>query len=261
MSQNSPNLSDQLKKMQTEAQTLEQKIQHRKNEAQAVQESLTQLQAEFDRNTIRLLAEQTATLDATKVIFENEQADLKETIEKQSLVIDRNNTKITEQDKALELATNAVSQIIYEIEREERALTDAKQQTDKLIRSKSELSADKLALELSITLLEERKLTVETEAVEQIKAKGLIIDDINELQEVYDKDKLDKDQTIAFLNTKILDLSQKATVIQDKERLIRTDLATWQESLAEKDKNLRLRERKVEQGEDKIVQNANLLNL
>lgn len=240
---------------------MEQTIQHRKSEVQAVQKKISNLQTEFDRQSIHLLAKQTATADASKALFYQEQADLRVEIETQKHIIDRNNAKITEHENKLESLNGARGQLKYEIEREEIALTSTKQETDRLLRENSQLEASKDLLQSEIGELSGDRSQLQSEITDHEAVKMRLIEDIRALEAEYERDKLAKDENIAKLNASILDLSQNLDLIQEKERLIRTDLATWQRSLDEKDKNLRIRELKVEQGENKIVQNAGLLNL
>lgn len=70
-----------------------------------------------------------------------------------------------------------------------------------------------------------------------------------------------KEAVVKNLDTKTLDMLHKIKESEVAESATREDLSRWQRVLEERDRNLRIRENKVEMGEDKLVQNSNLLNL
>lgn len=71
----------------------------------------------------------------------------------------------------------------------------------------------------------------------------------------------DKEAALKILDTKLLTVTQTLEERQHAEESTRDDLAKRQRILDERDRNLRIREAKVEQGENKLIQNSNLLNL
>lgn len=81
------------------------------------------------------------------------------------------------------------------------------------------------------------------------------------LEEEYATKSADKEAAQAIIDGKLLTSQQEWEQHQQEDTVVRNSLAEWQKRLEERDKNLRIRERKVEQGEGKLIQNSGLLNL
>lgn len=258
---NSPSLTDQFREMQKEAAILEQTIQHRKSELQAVQRKLTDLQTEFDRKTLRLLEEQSETLDKSKRILIDEQADIRDQIERQKRVIERNTSQILGFEIAVVELNEVIAGIHSEMNSAEAKLNDTKALNDELIKQNSQLGLARDLVLSEISSLDTARSIAQTATMESEALKMRLIEDVQSLEVEHDEKVQDKEKSIALIDAKILESSQQLDLVQDKERLIRGDLATWQRTLEEKDKNLRIRERKVDEGENKIVNNASLMNL
>lgn len=93
------------------------------------------------------------------------------------------------------------------------------------------------------------------------KQLELITTQLDELETDFVTKKSDLEQSIAILEAKENELAQRILDNNAQDQKVRENLAEWDKKLAAKDKNLRIREMRVETGEAKIVQNANLLNL
>lgn len=71
----------------------------------------------------------------------------------------------------------------------------------------------------------------------------------------------DSEAKLQRLRQEINDIGQKIEQRRNEDLAIRKKLALWEKSLAEKDRNLRIRQTKISNSEDIIIQNSNLLNL
>lgn len=102
-------------------------------------------------------------------------------------------------------------------------------------------------LEESIIKTEERKTQVEFE--------------LSTLESDYEVKKTEKELKITQLDSRIVELATTLDERRKEELITRSDLAIMSKALEERDRNLRIREEKVNQGENKLVQNSSLLNL
>lgn len=154
-----------------------------------------------------------------------------------------------------------IAGIHAEMNSAEAKLNDTKALNDELIKQNSQLGLARDLVLSEISSLDTARSIAQTATMESEALKMRLIEDVQSLEVEHDEKVQDKEKSIALIDAKILESSQQLDLVQDKERLIRGDLATWQRTLEEKDKNLRIRERKVDEGENKIVNNASLMNL
>lgn len=154
-----------------------------------------------------------------------------------------------------------IAGIHSEMNSAEAKLNDTKALNDELIKQNSQLGLARDLVLSEISSLDTARSIAQTATMESEALKMRLIEDVQSLEVEHDEKVQDKEKSIALIDAKILESSQQLDLVQDKERLIRGDLATWQRTLEEKDKNLRIRERKVDEGENKIVNNASLMNL
>ena len=125
----------------------------------------------------------------------------------------------------------------------------------------SALMDDKLQLELAISRLEETK-SAEEVAVDELKTtKQGLEQRIITLEADYDAKSAEKESQQALLDAKLLTSRQELEQHQQEDAIVRDSLATWKKQLETRDQNLRIREHKVEEGEAKLINNSNLLNL
>lgn len=210
------------------------------------------------------------------------------------------NKLLAERYIKLEEAESKLQFVIKTIKTEENLLSAEKKEHEKLISDReneiNELSAEKDALQhinkdlldkndtilasidqytQKISVLEHRKQDMESEVTLISDRKIQITSELGDLESQieqkrkkmnndttrYDDFIQSKEKQLDILNAKLLDSAQKVDLNQKYEETTRRQLATWQKALDERDVNLRIRESKIEMGEDKLIQNSNLMNL
>lgn len=103
------------------------------------------------------------------------------------------------------------------------------------------------------------QIKAEIEALEAEKLQYLA--DYEQQKTDMDADQVKKETAIRDLEATLVRLSLEIEERELRESLTRNDLAKWERTLQERDQNLRIRETKVGQSEDKLVRNSKLLNL
>lgn len=170
---------------------------------------------------------------------------------------------VKREDVKTELATILES---LEVSRTEVATTqkisrELETECEKLRKILFSLNTDKIAIE---------KVVCELDAEEgalKISIAGLqgVFKDwqqrAHEAETAYASKINGKEAKIKLLDAKTLKITQDLEERQRVELSTRDDIAKMRREINERDKNLRIREAKVEQGEDKIINNANLMNL
>lgn len=193
---------------------------------------------------------------------------IKDDIQQHQLVLDNLKTRISElttkQSALLKQAKASVNVL---------KLTDAD-----LENAQKELEVVKVAIQdgkVQIELLTEQQITLELSISEKtteenrLKSAILVLQDsfkewnalTDDLEEKYNNATVSKEAEIKLLDAKLLAGRQEIEQYQQEMQTTRISLAERQKQLDERDLNLRIREAKVEQGEDKIIRNSNLLNL
>lgn len=137
----------------------------------------------------------------------------------------------------------------------------AMQQSRRIIEAVKASETQLQGLQRDIGTAEEQKRALESRLETLQATKDSLAHKIATLDADYNQRVAEKGKIVEILDAKILDLSQQAENFAIQENAVRRDLATTQKMLEERDKNLRVRELKVEQGEGKLVANANLMNL
>lgn len=222
---------------------------------------MNSLQAKFNSETARLTAEQEATLKEAIIPLKAELQRLKSDIIKQNQLLTGNIPKIQahkDEIRALEETASVKQNDLIAADTQLRGVMQ------RLAHVTEEVKASETQLQLlqqHIGTAEEQKRTLESELEALQGSKDNLGHKIMTLDADYDQKATEKSKIVAILDTKILDLSQRAEEFEGQEEAIRQNLADWQKVLEARDKNLRIREVKVEQGEDKLVANANLMNL
>jgi chromosome segregation ATPase len=123
------------------------------------------------------------------------------------------------------------------------------------------LATDKTELERQNSVLAEQKTAKEAEISRLTETEANLLVRVGELDDEYAGKIAEKEQSLELLNAKVLDQANNLDKMHQEEQIIRNDLAAWQKRLEAKDQNLRIREAKVEGGEEKLIQNSNLLSL
>lgn len=206
-------------------------------------------------------AEVHETLEKATVPLQANLDALKKEIDEQSSILEKNTSKIVGNQAAIEELKEVQNILHDEINAAEIKLSETAQKNERLAKENNQIVLQIDSLNSDAAALSQTNNVLQQDIAQSEALKMRLDEDIQTLESDYEQEKATKEVSISKLDVKLLDKSQELDLIQDKERLIRTDLASWQRSLEEKDKNLRLREVKVEEGENKIVTNANLLNL
>jgi chromosome segregation ATPase len=261
MGKPSLDLTTQLDQLLKQAAIAEQTVQHRNAELLVVQEKINQLQTKFDVETTRLLADQTEILLKVREPIEKEiQAS------KDELVVLRQDIALLVQERDLLDKYINVNQVDLHKSREtvtalNNTAQEVKSEVDRTNQIIVNLNADKTATELRISELssEENRLKTSIATCQDTFVEWQ--QRIDNAEADYTARTADKEATVKLLDAKILKVTQELEERQRIEASTRDELAKMQRTLSERDQNLRIREAKVEQGETKLVQNANLMSL
>lgn len=176
--------------------------------------------------------------------------------------------EIAEAQSILTLAQNDLKKTVKRQENAENAVATAKQELKNVYKQQEAAESavaraenELLSIEqrVSAKLEDDQSLTrqVETKKSELSKAKTAL-----KVFTVKSKDKIDElEKAIKSAELRL------AVVLQEIDEQVRLDATTRKElanrqiELDKREENLRLREQKVEQGEDKLIRHSNLLNL
>lgn len=230
-------------------------------EAQAAQKLLDGIRDKIEKETVWLLSSQKDRLDALYTLFVAEKKQQEDTIDYLKLEVGKLKTSkqtlsstIDEMDATTRIAKSELLSINEKI----TVVDDhAKAQEQRVLA----FTGQQKELEQSISLLDTRKNDLlgeveelEGQLAEKKQSVAIQID-------VLDASIEEKQRTMTVLDTKLVEIKQEMELQQAKDSLTRSSLADWQKTLEERDRNLRIRELKVEQGEGRLTQNADLLNL
>lgn len=230
-------------------------------EVQAAQEKLESIRLAIHKETERLLLEQRTRLNTVS-------HELEKGITQQNIVL----TELTQTVSNTKCEYSSLQSYIVEatntLELVKKDITDAKQEYSSLKQSSTQenerilhLKDQKSQLEIAVSTLKTESIA-ETSVLSKLKdTKDILESKIADLEVEYDKKAAEKEEKQAILNTKLLISRQELEQHQQQDTVVRDELAKWQKRLEERDTNLRVRERKVEDSETKLIHNANLLEL
>lgn len=119
----------------------------------------------------------------------------------------------------------------------------------------------KAEVELQVSTLNADKMALEGNIKQLIARRNVLERDITELDNIYAGKEAEKQLQLDKLDKKVLRATQELDKAQGDQDITRDRLATWERSLETRDKNIRIREAKVSQGENRLLQNSELLNL
>lgn len=164
-------------------------------------------------------------------------------------------------DKELGDVTTRLESVYKAVESAQDDLVITRKQQEEADQQLADVQQQRLVVEQSISKLTEE----ENRLLSSISDKEAVLYAL-EQQEISDRDAFVaaealRSQKLKELDAKLLVVVDEINQNADEFNNTRDSLATWQKTLEERDKNLRVRELKVEQGEGKLIQNANLLNL
>lgn len=164
-------------------------------------------------------------------------------------------------DEEVSDANNLLERLNVDIEDAKRCLVAAENLVKKARDEITPLGTEKRSLELTISEMTEQQqvLRLSIASLQDIFKDWQKRADGAEAE--YADKTASKEKIIQTLDTKILAVTQALEERQLAETSTRDELAKMQRTLDERDRNLRIRETKVEQGESKLIQNANLMNL
>jgi chromosome segregation ATPase len=250
-----------LGQLQKQAEIAEQTAAHKNAEVQAAQEKLNKLQASFDADTARLTAVQAEKL---RTIHQ----DIENTIQRRHTVCEALQQSINEAtaeldtlETEIEAMKTTITAVRADLRTTKAALKATEQQLAEVQGAVAIAINEKSRLELEVSALETAKLQLIEDSASldgQITGRKGELDTI---EAEYAAKVADKEAAITLLDAKLLDRGNDIERLNHQEETLRQDLVAWQRRLEEQDKNLRIREAKVNIGEDKIVQNSQLMNL
>lgn len=261
MKQPQNNLSPESSKAKKELEAINQQIQHKNAAAQAAQKKLDDLNDQYDKQTAVLLKEQAAVLAEARLVVEAELAEKKPQLDALKAEITELKQQHTSLDDELKPKEERLAAMNRNIMLARQNFITIEQDFLNLNEDISALVAKKTELETANSSLTDIKteLQAEISTLETTKdAKQTALEDLIARYEAIDEE---KQESLLLVNSKLLKDTQKLQEVQEKETTIRSELSVWQRQLEERDRNLRVREIKVSTGEDKLIQNSNLLNL
>lgn len=251
----------ELKKLQTQQESLQTEIQQLQSVAQADRQKQQLRKEQFDRDTARLVTEQEETLDGKRKDAQSEldafeknitQAEYQLTqIEKQ---IHSNSSTLISEKADLSAVRSTKDALLIDNDRLLQENSQLKSKNNILSRENNELVDDIASKRLlKAELLNENIEITETNAT----LKQEIISSRAIWDETIEKYERRKQQIVSEATQARSDYDS----LSKKAELVRSDLATRQIAIDAKEKNLKVREYQVNVDEQKIQANAGLLNL
>lgn len=258
MNQSSP---QQLKSLQEKILGASQKLDNLNTEVNVVGRRRQQIASETKKETDRLLRKRRTDLNKLEKQVESRLKPL-ETTEKQ----------LKDSLRSLTASKTALEADLVALRGEIKATRDVLSDQQQLLNDKKAelqvLETTKLGLEKSINSLNDQKNSLQTSNSELINQNAEVKRTNEELTENLDFLRRDfkvakqaKEEQIAALNERLETLISQAENQEQSNRLVREDLAKRQRAIAEKEKNLSVREYKVRRDEGILARNADLLDL
>lgn len=264
MSQNSQALlaeQKKVKELERQSAILEQTVASRSNEVLAAQRKLDDLKVRFDKQTELLLAEQEKNLQATIAPLQAKVTSLQIDVSTQLEAIATNNQQLDSQNSDLQILDKAIIDKLSETKKLETDTDVLRVEYSQLERNNAVLGEQEKALSSDINTLQGNKSVLLEELAVLQAAKDTLNGKIAAKEAEFDTKIATKERQLAQLEAKLLSVAQEIEKSRQDEEIVRNELATWQRKLEGQDRNLRIREQKVEMGESKLISNANLMNL
>lgn len=240
---------------------METQIQHRTSELQATQSSLDTLKEVIDKRTESLLKAQEKRLQDAADLLNANLEDLKSRIEAQQKIISENIKAIDQLSEEKRAAEEARQVVKATSDETLRILAHNLSEVEQAKQDGVVLEQQKTALQAEYSHLEQQKPALESEITDLEAKKAQLIQVTADLDTLYSQKTVEKEKGLNLLDAKVLEASQKVQTAQAELQLMRDDYATMQKLMDERDRNLRIRESKVELGEGKLVSNSALLEL
>lgn len=234
---------------------------HRNAEVQAAQKQLDNLAEHTHKRTKQLLEEQEAVLT-------NDYEKLAKKVRGEAMRLDAlvseldvlNQEKIQaqkhirEQKDALQLLLDEKKRLDYDISKSNSELKETWDSVNALRDEVLALESTKSELIMQIHA-SNNKIDENKETILMLEAQ------LDTLRTKHASKKAKYEHEIAILTTQYVDITEKIEESKANEHIIREQLVARSIALDEREKNLRIREQKVEQNEQRILANSNLLNL
>lgn len=259
LSQDSP--SKIMEDLAKQAQTLETTIHHRKSELATIKQEIVTAKQQSDLKVRKIRADSEALVDRL-----TEQTRIK--LDKLQVSINEKDFELAAGIKQHEEAQNLLKPLLERNEnliKENKSLTDKNNKLEKVIEEQEtllySLKDERLTIASEISVLKEDKETL-VSTVNVLKADHhLIEEDIRVLKSEFESTKSKNEEQIAVLTARKAQILTDIEVEQKKIENALHDIATRHKILEDRDQNIRIREAKVETGENSIMRNSELLNL
>lgn len=261
MSRHSQDLTSQLKEMHQQAQNLEMTIQHRQHEITASEQTLATLDRKIENQTKQLLVHQAAQLKEQKDRYKTAILTKRKQLKALEEAVQTTTTELGAVDSLIKEAQDVLRRLNDERIELTKQITDCKA-TCNDFQADIHLRQDELhSVEVRISQKEEELALCthalgETRALLHAKEAALTT-----IEEDYAQKTAKREANIALLDKKLLTRAQELESFKGYEEETRQQLTETQKTLDERDKLLRIREAKVAEGEAKLVQHSNLMNL
>lgn len=239
----------------------EQTLFSKNAEVQAAQRKLDSLKSDINKKTARLLAEQAKTYrsEGRKLQLDIDEANETLTSLAQDIIgLKDEKRQLSDTVIDLKLKVDVDIARVESTKKEYAAITESLQR----LRDETEvLVTERLTLERSLSELQVQKSALVSSMEKNMDALQSTEKQLAHTEASYASEKGEKAEKIYLLDVKILENTQIIERQQQEEIATRMSLATWQKTLDERDQNLRIREQKVNDGEQKLVRNSTLLDL
>lgn len=262
MSKPSPtSLEGQLTRLQKEARIATDLAFSKNAEVKVAQGKLNSLEDEIGRKTIRLLNEQAKTVAEARLQLEADIGAAKDELSSTKDAVRTVKASLVAVTGELSSAEEQLSHVKGEIVAQTRQLGTVKDDVTVMERKLEHLDRDRQTLDTAIDALTTEKSRLNEELPPLREQAALLVGRIDDAEKALAQLTDKRERQIETLDTLILQKTQQLEAMKLEETATRDYLASWERTLGERDTNLRLREAKVQDGESKLVRNADLLNL
>lgn len=226
-----------------------------------LQKQRSQLTTEIQSETDKLLEERKKVLQEASSEIEKKiiEAELELTSFEELIALAKVTfTEVTKENKSL-YSTN--EKLNNELAAQRIELSKLKESVITSVADLRSAETSRNAIENSISHLTEDKTTLENLIKDQKNTLETLEKSIPNLEEELKIKQSEIKEKLTLLEQEFIQKTQDLDQLGKNEQTVRENLAQRDVLLQERDKNLRIREMKVEEGENKLLANANLLQL
>lgn len=252
---------EQTREEQKRLQQLETKVQSSQNELSALQQQKLRLRQDIERVTARLLRERDESFvsqekEARLAIapLEKQRDDIKS----QVTSLETRKFELGQEVIGAENKLNDLQNLFAQITKDNQ---DAAELSKRLETQYLSLKSENGALNQSISDGKQAILSTEEELITLKKQRNDLIAVNTDLEAKDNIEKEARKHELDVLNDKLKGIKNEILQNIGEQDLARRDIARRTQELDDKEQVLRRRELKVEQGENRIQQNASLLDL